>query len=813
MQNNTSQELEDRADRYHETNTMILRPDPYQEIAEIKQLILDATRRLTALELRLAAPTNLALTLASTFGVGLDVAEQAVSRATESTPVDIVQPAPVFEPTLNDEWRSVLERLNDRSIPAIFVTGNAGCLSGDTVIEVNRAGKSYKLLLADLYYRQNGGVAGGKTFDPRIVTKVRSEQNGIVALNALDCVVYSGEKKTYTLKTADGHSIRATSDHRFLTLAGWKRLNELNPGDLVVCDAGKSKKGRAKKPYYDYTNGLNSHPFSVKNGKQSRRVPTHRLVFEAGLNGLALDQFVARIRSGEGKGLRFVDPATHTVHHIDGNYRNNSLGNLQMMTNVEHRQYHSTAGWWTHVQSTTKTTAVVSIEDYGIEPTYDITMSNQANPNFLANGLVVHNSGKTTLMQYFARNYDGNLAIVAPTGVAALRAGGQTIHSFFGFSINVMEPDDIRVVSGSKRHKYQRLDTLIVDEGSMVNAYVFDQIDWFLRKNGPNKDKPFGGVRIIVFGDLFQLPPVYSEKAVKQAMKHRYGLQEPFFFHSEAARGLDILKITLTTNYRQNDSEFVGALNAIRTGAASRAQITLLNSRVNPGFNPPAGENWIELTTTNDDADRINRAATMRLTTPAKTFTASVSGTFGPDKYPTDHDLNLKVGLPVMFIKNGNAYLGQTWHNGTLGVVRNLDPLQVDVDGLTMDVSLETWENGVYEWDERKKRLTREIVGEFVQVPLRVAAAVTIHKSQGLTLDRVIINMGRRGAFASGQTYVAFSRCRTLAGIVLRMPLREDDLMVNSEVVKRLAGEEIAKPETVKQSNFWDSLNNDVIDQ
>lgn len=400
-------------------------------------------------------------------------------------------------------------------------------------------------------------------------------------------------------------------------------------------------------------------------------------------------------------------------------------------------------------------------------------------------------TGKSTLLHHFVGQSRKNIAIVAPTGVAALRAGGQTLHSFFKFGAHAYENDDVQRISEDKwRRKYEVLDILIIDEISMVRADLMDAVEKHLRVNGPKPGRPFGGVRLIVIGDLFQLPPVAKEKDEKKYLLSRYGTESPMFFHAECFRDNPIKLCELTTIFRQKDPKFTGALNAIRRGTVLPEHLELINSRVNQRFAPPENEVWLTLTTTNDSATKANQKMLSSLKGPARWFDAVVSGDFNLRDTPAPEHLELKPGALVMFVRNNPA---NGWVNGTMGKVIETEPLLVDVNGEEKEVEPEIWEQIEYKFDEKLKKLTKNIKGKFSQIPLKLAAAITIHKSQGTSLDRGIIDMGN-GAFASGQAYVAVSRFRSLEGIVLRQPLKESDLMTSDEVVKFMKGEPIARP-------------------
>lgn len=268
-------------------------------------------------------------------------------------------------------------------------------------------------------------------------------------------------------------------------------------------------------------------------------------------------------------------------------------------------------------------------------------------------------TGKSTLLNHFVSNYTGNCAIVAPTGRAAILVGGATIHSFFKFGAHAQDPDDVPTLQDSRRAMYRALDILIIDEASMVRADLMDQVDAFLRKNGRDKTKPFGGCRLILFGDLFQLSPVVKEKDEKRWLAQRYGTDVPFFFHAACWRETPLKICELTTIFRQQDPTYISALNAIRKGTVTPEHMALINSRVQPGFRPSTDKLWITLTTTNANADQANQAMLRGLTTPSKFFDAVITGDFNLKDAPTDDLLELKPGCVVMFIRNGAKARGE----------------------------------------------------------------------------------------------------------------------------------------------------------
>lgn len=391
-------------------------------------------------------------------------------------------------------------------------------------------------------------------------------------------------------------------------------------------------------------------------------------------------------------------------------------------------------------------------------------------------------TGKSSLLQHLIATLDmDSMVTVAPTGVAALRVGGETIHRFFRFPAHALDSDDIERVSRHYRDKYELLTRnglLIIDEVSMVRADMMDAIDAFLRLNGHDSTRPFGGARLLMFGDLYQLPPVSKDKDEKRYLVGRYGTDTPYFFHAEVWRTASLKVHTLSTIYRQSDPVFTDALNAIRRGNATTDHLSIINSRVDRAFIAPKDKVWLTLATTNAVADVVNEQMLMALRTLPKVFEGEITGEFDKRNMPTDETLVLRIGATVITVYNAPD---GGYRNGSIGKVVELDPLTLDIDGSLVEVSAATWDQIQYEYDPRTKRLAKRVIGQFTQVPIKLAAAITIQRSQGLTSDNVIVDLSTH-VFASGMAYVALSRCRTLDGMVLRRALRLDDLRVSPQV-------------------------------
>jgi hypothetical protein len=404
-------------------------------------------------------------------------------------------------------------------------------------------------------------------------------------------------------------------------------------------------------------------------------------------------------------------------------------------------------------------------------------------PVVLATG--VAGTGKSTLIKVARATAGRRIVVVAPTGVAALNAEGVTIHSFFRFPPRFVEPEDIR--EADERTLYAKLDLLIVDEISMVRADVLDGIDRSLRVNRRAPGLPFGGVQVLLVGDLFQLPPVVPREAEEIFRGGRYA--SPHFFSAHSLQGLEVAAVELTKVFRQQDAGFVDLLNGVRSAADVAGTVA--------GFNaacvrePWADGNYLTLTSTNAIAEAINAARLAALPGEAHLFLGRVEGRMEreSEKLPAPLELKLKVGARVMFTRNDEE---RRWVNGTLGVVTRLERDAAHVEilsgaGGTQAVGPATWESYRYRYDRAADRIDAESIGSYTQLPLMPAWAVTIHKSQGKTLEKVLVDLGR-GAFAPGQVYVALSRCRRLQDVALARPLHARDIRVDPQIVRFFAG-------------------------
>lgn len=389
-------------------------------------------------------------------------------------------------------------------------------------------------------------------------------------------------------------------------------------------------------------------------------------------------------------------------------------------------------------------------------------------------------TGKTTLIRYLLEVLSLQSAVVAPTGVAALNAGGSTLHSFFRLPPRLHDAKEVRLPRD--RTLYKRLELLIVDEVSMLRCDLLDAVDRFLRR-ARESPHPFGGVQLLLIGDMFQLPPVVPR--AEWEVLRAGGYADPYFFSAFALAGISVEHVELRHVFRQSDPAFVSLLNKVRTAQDLEAVVEKLNERCFLGDDI---EPEMTLTCTNRAADAINAAAMAALDTEEHLLEGTLTGNFklGGDRLPSPLELRLRVGAQVMFTKNDEQ---ERWVNGSLGVVVAVsqDLVRVRMLGegagerLIHDVVPVSWESFEYRLDRAEDRIVAEKVGEYTQFPLTPAWAVTIHKSQGTTLDRVLIDFGR-GAFAGGQAYVALSRCRSLRGIRLARSLRTTDVRCDPRV-------------------------------
>lgn len=395
-------------------------------------------------------------------------------------------------------------------------------------------------------------------------------------------------------------------------------------------------------------------------------------------------------------------------------------------------------------------------------------------------------TGKTTFLRRLKEQSPKRMVILAPTGIAAINAGGVTIHSFFQLSFAPFVPETTfnssqthYRFSKEKRNIIRSMDLLVIDEISMVRADLLDAIDSALRRYR-DREKPFGGVQLLMIGDLQQLAPVVKENEWEM-LKNYY--ETPYFFASRALRETVYMTIELKTVYRQSDTFFLSLLNKIRENQADDEVLNELNRRYQPGFRPRKEEGYIRLTTHNYQAQKVNDNELASLPGQTYSFRAEIDGTFPEYLYPADEVLTIKAGAQIMFLKNDPSS-EKRYYNGMIGEVAAVNDAGMIVrgkdNGNEFQLLPEEWGNYKYVLNEETKEITEEIEGTFRQYPIRLAWAITIHKSQGLTFERAIIDA--RNSFAHGQTYVALSRCKTLEGMVLESPLRREAIISDSTV-------------------------------
>ena len=405
-------------------------------------------------------------------------------------------------------------------------------------------------------------------------------------------------------------------------------------------------------------------------------------------------------------------------------------------------------------------------------------------------------TGKSTLLRYFRAHTAKKIVVLAPTGVAALNVAGETVHSFFRFKPGTT-PDKVRRARKKDAELYKALEAIVIDEASMLRADLLDCVDAFMRINGQQPGKPFGGAQLILFGDLYQLPPVVTSFERELFSSHYSG---PYFFNARVFGETGLEYLELEKIYRQKDQGFIDILNAIRNNRVSPSQLEKLNRRVGADVESGARGITVRLLTTNADAAEMNNERLRAIDGRAHVYRAEIGGEFSRDSYPADEELHLKAGAQVMLLNNDPH---GRWVNGTMAAVHDVmkgPPGEEDVvhvrlaDGSIEPVEPHAWELFHYSFDSREKRIVSETAGTFRQYPLKLAWGITIHKSQGKTFDRAVIDLGKR-AFAAGQTYVALSRCTGLEGLSLARPVRPSDVMTDWRIVRYVTGRQYGASE------------------
>jgi ATP-dependent DNA helicase PIF1 len=427
-----------------------------------------------------------------------------------------------------------------------------------------------------------------------------------------------------------------------------------------------------------------------------------------------------------------------------------------------------------------------------LPPQRDLSLAlpNQEFPVVIITGRA--GTGKSTLVREMARLEGQRQVVLAPTGVAALNVGGQTIHSFFRFPHHLVSPEDIHVIP-NRRPLYQSLERIIIDEMSMVRADLLDAIDYSLRIHREN-DTPFGGVKIVLVGDLLQLPPVVRNEEA-QILADR-GYETPYIVSAKALQNLRVRFVELSMVQRQDDQQFIGMLADLRVGNNIESVVNAINAKCYGPHRQPVTP--IILTATNARADSHNQTRLAALPSVPFMYTGVIQGKFNleEDRFPSPMHLQLKNDARVILVKNDPA---GRWVNGSLATVTRMEAnsVWVRLDGRSdeCEVNKEKWDQIRYRWNQVENRIVPDIVGSYTQIPLKTAWAITIHKAQGLTLENVRVDL-QTGAFASGQAYVALSRVKTLAGLSLAHPLAVADVRVDPTLLA--VTEEIAS-----RASFW----------
>ena len=396
-------------------------------------------------------------------------------------------------------------------------------------------------------------------------------------------------------------------------------------------------------------------------------------------------------------------------------------------------------------------------------------------------------TGKSTFIQYFAQKTNKKILILAFTGIAAVNVGGQTIHSFFKFPIKPLLPQDHEIPIFKEyfqaRKIIEKIQTILIDEVSMLRADLLEGIDYSLRVNGGDPNLPFGGKQILFVGDVFQLPPIVesNDEVVKYLFSNEY--KSEYFFDSPGYKLLNPNFFEFTKVHRQNeDKRFVELLDKIRICNPDDETFNEINKRYYPNYVPGTEEFVIMLTSINDIAYAENYRRLMALNFTQFSFQATISGDFKADRFPTAQILELKKYAQVVFIKND---FERRWVNGTIAKIEFISNDHIEIklqNGTTHKLEKQTWENRKYKYDRESRKIVSEVVGTFTQYPIKLAWAITIHKSQGLTFEKMVIDLGT-GAFVNGQAYTALSRCKSLKGIALKKMLRKEDIIADKRVI------------------------------
>ncbi|CAM3706666.1 putative helicase [Flavobacterium saliperosum S13] len=461
------------------------------------------------------------------------------------------------------------------------------------------------------------------------------------------------------------------------------------------------------------------------------------------------------------------------------------------------------------------------MEQLSAAATYTLRFINQTNRSIFLTGKA--GTGKTTLLREIIATTHKNTVVVAPTGIAALNAGGVTIHSMFQLPFAAFIPDNKELpyfsesvkfenqdslrrhfqMNNTKRSVIRNMELLVIDEVSMLRADVLDAMDFMMRKVRRN-ERPFGGVQVLYIGDLLQLPPVVKNEEWQMLQKYYRGM---FFFHSHVVQQYPPLYIELDKIFRQTDDQFISVLNNLRNNRITSNDLQVLNQFVKPDFDVKANKGYIILTTHNAKADAINFDSLKELAGKQYTFKPEIVDDFPEKIYPVDPNLQLKVGAQIMFIKNDLSFEKQ-FFNGKMGIIKSLSDNEILVhfpeENKTIEVERYEWQNIRYKINENTKEIEEELLGTFTHFPIKLAWAITVHKSQGLTFDRAVLDVSR--VFAPGQAYVALSRLRSLNGLILLSPLQMNGISSDEEVLhyaSNKASEEILQDSlTTETKNY-----------
>lgn len=461
------------------------------------------------------------------------------------------------------------------------------------------------------------------------------------------------------------------------------------------------------------------------------------------------------------------------------------------------------------------------MEQLSAAATYTLRFINQTNRSIFLTGKA--GTGKTTLLREIIATTHKNTVVVAPTGIAALNAGGVTIHSmfqlpfaafipdtkelpYFSESVKFENQDSLRrhfQMNNTKRAVIRNMELLVIDEVSMLRADVLDAMDFMMRKVRRN-ERPFGGVQVLYIGDLLQLPPVVKNEEWQMLQKYYRGM---FFFHSHVIQQYPPLYIELDKIFRQTDNQFISVLNNLRNNRITTEDLQVLNQFVKPDFDVKANKGYIILTTHNAKADTINSDALRELSGKQYTYQPEIVDDFPEKIYPVDPNLQLKVGAQIMFIKNDLSFEKQ-FFNGKMGIIKSLSDNEILVhfpeENKTIEVERYEWQNIRYKLNENTKEIEEELLGTFTHYPIKLAWAITVHKSQGLTFDRAVLDVSR--VFAPGQAYVALSRLRSLNGLILLSPLQMNGISSDEDVLQyasNKASEEILQDSlTTETKNY-----------